>query len=134
MLSTRFSGWDWFALHLSSGRALMVYRLRRRDGVASRFDYAAWYPASGASVAVAIRAMTPLRWWSAEGGARWPLTWRIELEDGTALDVEALVDDQLMRHAIRYWEGAVGVSGSDGTGQALDGVGYLEMTGYGRLD
>jgi len=31
---------------------------------------------------------------------------------------------------VRYWEGAVDVSGS-GAGQPVTGVGYVELTGYG---
>jgi predicted secreted hydrolase len=40
------------------------------------------------------------------------------------LTVDALFDDQRMDHSVRYWEGAVEVSGSH-TGQ-----GYLELSGY----
>ena len=31
-LGAELEGWDWLALHLSDGRDLMIYRLRRRDG------------------------------------------------------------------------------------------------------
>ncbi len=31
-------GWDWFALQLSDGRDVMIYRLRRRDGSIDPFS------------------------------------------------------------------------------------------------
>ena len=37
---------------------------------------------------------------------------------------QAALDDQLMQHSVRYWEGAVQVSGSE------TGRGYLELSGY----
>jgi predicted secreted hydrolase len=40
------------------------------------------------------------------------------------LEVEAVVQDQLMRVGLEYWEGAVDVRGD------VRGRGYLEMTGY----
>ncbi len=40
------------------------------------------------------------------------------------IEVQALFDDQLMDHSVRYWEGAVEVSGSH------HGSGYLELSGY----
>jgi predicted secreted hydrolase len=45
-------------------------------------------------------------------------------EVGLDLEVQALLDEQLMDHSVRYWEGAVGVSGSH------RGSGYLELSGY----
>lgn len=134
VLSPDHVGWDWLALRLSSGRALMAYRIRRRDGRPSGFDYGAWYSPQGSSRTVALRRMTPVRWWNSENGTRWPVTWRIELGDRTTLVVSAAVDDQLMRHSIRYWEGVVDVSGTDDAGRKVTGEGYLEMTGYGNAD
>jgi predicted secreted hydrolase len=43
--------------------------------------------------------------------------------------VEALLDAQEMALSVRYWEGAVGITGSR-DGRAIEGFGYLEMTGY----
>jgi predicted secreted hydrolase len=53
------------------------------------------------------------------------VSWRLTAPTvGLDLQVQAAFDDQLMDHAVRYWEGAVTVSGSD------RGQGYLELTGY----
>ncbi len=51
--------------------------------------------------------------------------WRLQVaEAGLDLEVQALLDEQLMDHSVRYWEGAVAVSGSH------RGSGYLELSGY----
>jgi hypothetical protein len=42
------------------------------------------------------------------------------------LRIDAAFEDQEMRHTVRYWEGAVTVSGSHA------GVGYMELSGYAR--
>ena len=61
----------------------------------------------------------------ARAGLRWRINWRLQVaEYGLDLEVKAVVDDQLMDHSVRYWEGAVDVSGSQ------RGRGYLELSGY----
>jgi predicted secreted hydrolase len=126
-------GWDWFALHLSDGSDVMVYHLRRRDG---SFD-----PYSGGSVRHADGRVTHLKandlvitpkgsWQSPHTGAVYPATWQLQLTP-LALDITVtpLVADQELPVTVRYWEGAVQVTGMhDGT--AITGLGYLEMTGY----
>jgi predicted secreted hydrolase len=47
-LGAEQSGWDWFALQLRDGRALMLYRLRRHDGAVDAFSYGALIAADGA--------------------------------------------------------------------------------------
>ena len=123
------AGWDWFALQLEDGRELMFYRLRDKQGKAHAFSRGSLVQADGSSQALPADAveLTPLRHWQAEDGARYPLDWRLQVA-GHELDLEvkALLDDQLMDHSVRYWEGAVRVSGSH------RGRGYLELSGYGE--
>jgi predicted secreted hydrolase len=66
-------------------------------------------------------------WTASDGRATYPKQWRLRC-DKLALDVEVAprVQDQELRTRVRYWEGAVAVKGS------RSGVGYLEMTGYGK--
>ena len=53
------------------------------------------------------------------------MAWSLGLPaEDLSLTIEARVDAQEMPTTVRYWEGAVGVTGS------AEGVGYLEMTGY----
>ena len=122
-------GWDWFALQLDDGRELMYYRLRDRQGRAHPYSRGSLVEKDGS-----VRALrpdqvklTPLRDWQAGDGVRYPVDWRLQVPDyGLDIEVKALLDDQLMDHSVRYWEGAVGVSGSQ------RGRGYLELSGYTR--
>jgi predicted secreted hydrolase len=45
------------------------------------------------------------------------------------LKIEPRLDDQEIDVSVRYWEGAVTVSGSTAD-SAVTGVGYLELAGY----
>jgi len=66
-------------------------------------------------------------WTSETSGVRYPVGWRLKVaEQNIDLQIDATVRDQEMNHSVRYWEGAVTVSGSH------TGVGYLEMSGYSR--
>jgi predicted secreted hydrolase len=107
----------------------MYYRLRDRQGRAHPYSRGSLVEKDGS-----VRALrpdqvklTPLRDWQAGDGARYPVDWRLQVPDyGLDIEVKALLDDQLMDHSVRYWEGAVGVSGSQ------RGRGYLELSGYTR--
>jgi predicted secreted hydrolase len=46
-----------------------------------------------------------------------------------ALEVEPLLADQALHLSVRFWEGAVRVSGT-ACGRPVQGSGYLELTGY----
>ena len=57
------------------------------------------------------------------------MTWRLRVKKAELdLRVHAVLDDQEMQTAVRYWEGAVAVR--DANSGTLVGRGYLEMTGY----
>lgn len=120
-------GWDWFALQLDDGRDLMYYRLRDRQGYADPFSSGSLVDRDGTvhSLSPAQVQLTPLRYWQADDGARYPVGWRLQApEYGLDLEVNALLDDQVMDLSVRYWEGAVEVSGTQ------RGRGYLELSGY----
>lgn len=121
-------GWDWFALHLSDGRDVMLYRLRRRDAGVEPFS-------SGSVVAPDGRArglsasdfdVAPgAAWRSPRTGRVYPAAWRVRIP-GERLDlaVEPWLADQELDLVVPYWEGAVKVTGS-----GVAGNGYVEMTG-----
>jgi predicted secreted hydrolase len=122
-------GWDWFALQLEDGRDLMFYQLRNKQGGAHAFSRGSLVQQDGSvrSLHPDQVILTPVRYWQADDGTRYPVSWRLQVaEFQLDLEVQALLDDQLMDHSVHYWEGAVDVSGSH------RGQGYLELSGYTR--
>jgi len=126
-------GWDWFALHLSDGRSLMVYRLRTVDGGSS--------PYSGGSLVGIDGARTPLDatdlslraldyWTSPTTGVRYPIAWRLAITSASLeLTIKPYLDDQELNLSVRYWEGAIRATGAGSTG-AVTAQGYMELAGY----
>lgn len=120
------AGWDWFALHLDGGAKLMVYRLRDRDGGA--YLAGTWVAPDGTptplrpdQIAAEPRAEATV------AGRTLPVGWHLAVPDfGVAVDITALNAQSWMGTDYAYWEGPVRVAGSH------QGVGYLEMTGYGE--
>ncbi|MDJ0739740.1 MAG: lipocalin-like domain-containing protein [Gammaproteobacteria bacterium] len=121
------AGWDWFALQFDDRSELMLYQMRGVDGRAQRFSKGVLVAPDGRiqHLAHSDFALRPTRHWISDEGARYPVAWRIEVPRfGLALAVEATFDEQEMRHTVRYWEGAVDVTGTH------SGRGYLELSGY----
>lgn len=120
-------GWDWFALHLDDGRDLMIYQLRQTDGAKDPLSKGSLVSAGGVKQHLDASEYTlePLETWTSPLGGSYPTRWRVQIPaEDIDLVVEAALPDQELPVSVRYWEGAVDVSGS------ATGVGYLEMTGY----
>lgn len=121
-------GWDWLSLHLDDGHALMVYRLRHRDG--NEWLSGSWISPSGEVEALGTDDLVfrPLasRAVKTETGTReMPLVWQVALPDKRLQwRVEARSPDHWLAVAFPYWEGPVTATGTGG------GRGYLELTGY----
>jgi predicted secreted hydrolase len=133
-LGAEQTGWDWFALQLDDGTALMFYALRGRDGGRDPHSAGTWMDNSGAARALASAAVeidVTDRWTDSEG-VRYPAGWRIRVPS-LALDVTVhpVLADQELKTRPRYFEGAVDVSGLR-AGRALGGRGYVELVGYVR--
>ena len=117
-------GWDWLALHVSSGQKLMLYRIRQKDG--SHSISGNWILPEGATrlLASADVVMTP----KADigvAGRRIPGGWQVAIASlALSIDCVPLNPQSFMRTSFPYWEGPIGFTGSH------SGVGYLEMTGY----
>ena len=126
-------GWDWFALQLADGSDLMLYRLRRQGGAADPASSGTAIAPDGSSRPLALadfRVESRGEWRSPRSGARYPERWRIRVPgEGLDLDVRPLLADQELDVSIRYWEGAVEVSGTR-RGAPVRGHGYVELTGY----
>jgi predicted secreted hydrolase len=131
------AGWDWMSIQLNTNEEVMLYRLRLNDGTVSGYSSATFVDAGGKSEFLDSRqfSIQPLQTWrSPATGAGYPVAWEIELPSKQLrLRLTAAATDQeLINKTTRnYWEGAVRYTGSE-SGTAVTGVGYLEMTGYGR--
>lgn len=134
IVDERAQGWDWAAVNLDDGGALMMFQMRGDQ--ASELWAAAKWRAGKANAAIAYQPQdvewTPLRYWrSPRTGIRYPIEWRVTV-GGRVLTLRPLMDDQ--ENDARgstgtiYWEGAVRAFDAD---NKPIGRGYLELTGYG---
>lgn len=126
-------GWDWFALQLDDGSELMVYDLRRADGRVDEYSSGSLISPDG-KVQHLNRSDFHIQalgsWHSPHSGAVYPSGWEVNVPSASlALKIEPYLEDQELRVAFTYWEGAVRVSG-ERDGQPLSGRGYVELTGY----
>jgi predicted secreted hydrolase len=125
-------GWDWFALQLNDGTALMFYALRGRDDTRDRHSAGTWVEASGRSRPLSNDEVTieVAGHWSNAQGTRYPALWRMRVP-ALALEVSVrpVLADQELLTTPDYWEGAVDVSGTR-AGQNIAGRGYVELVGY----
>lgn len=127
------AGWDWFSLQLDDQTELMFYQLRNKDGTTDLLSSGTLVNAQGVVRRLAAKdvLLTPLDFWQSDSSnIRYPVQWRIFVPDsGLDLTVTPLLENQEMALSVRYWEGAVIVSGKK-HGQPINGRGYLELAGY----
>ncbi len=125
-------GWDWFALQLSDGSDLMFYQLRTRDGRQDPLSSGTFVEPGGAAFhlraeEVALRVEDE---WRSPAGGTYPSGWTLALPDrGLTLRISPVIANQELFTTVRYWEGAVDVSG-ERDGRPISGRGYVELTGY----
>jgi len=131
-LGANQTGWDWFALQLADGSALMFYALRDRDDRRDPHSAGTFIGADGrvrplGSEDVAIEVD---HHWRSPEGVRYPAGWRVRVP-ALALDISVrpVVANQELATTPRYWEGAVSVAGTKAA-QRLTGEGYVELVGY----
>jgi predicted secreted hydrolase len=136
-LASNQAGWDWFSLHLSDRRDLMIYFLRRSDGSVEPASSGTLVSPDGKATLLKlseIHVQVLDHWKSPESGGKYPSLWRIHIPSaGIEVTVKPLVAAQeLMTEGstgVVYWEGAV-----EGKGRSKEKdvtcEGYVEMTGY----
>ncbi len=131
-LSADQVGWDWFALQLADGTDLMFYQLRKTDGSPDVHSAGTLTNADGSSAHLYMDDVE-LRvedHWESEAGGRYPARWTLEVPSlALELEVQPIIADQELFTTVRYWEGAVDVSGTR-DGEPISGRGYVELTGY----
>ncbi|MBT8082529.1 MAG: carotenoid 1,2-hydratase [Gammaproteobacteria bacterium] len=125
-------GWDWFALQLSDGTDLMLYNIRKRDGTADANSSGTL--SAGDDEAAGLQRddfdiVVNSTWQSPQGGT-YPSGWTVRVpERDLELNVVPVIPDQELFTIVRYWEGAVDVTGTRGD-ERISGRGYVELTGY----
>jgi predicted secreted hydrolase/threonine/homoserine/homoserine lactone efflux protein len=128
-------GWDWFSIQLKDGNELMVFQIRREDGSIDLFSSGTWIAADGSTVHLEksdYEIAAQDTWKSPASGVVYPSRWRLRVPElDLELDIRPLIPNQELNLAYQYWEGAVDISGRRG-GEPVKGVGYVELTGYGR--
>jgi predicted secreted hydrolase len=133
-------GWDWLSIQMSDNAELMLFHIRRKGGLIDRFSSGTYVDANNRSMHLRESdfSLSPLgeTWQSPESTAKYPIRWRVQipklhlsLEVGTPLKSQELVGDA--KFTPTYWEGAIVIDGRRGS-NGINGVGYLEMTGYDR--
>jgi predicted secreted hydrolase len=131
-LGSSEQGWDWFALQLQDGTALMFYSLRNHDGGRDPHSAGTWISAAGQSRPLSSDQVQidVLDYWKNPRGERYPAHWRVRVPtESIDVDVRPVFPNQELAASTRYWEGAVDVTGAS-AGQKTSGRGYVELVGY----
>ena len=125
-------GWDWFSLQLDDGTDLMFYQLRNNDGSADEYSGGTLVDADGNSAHLEIDDvdLSVRDYWESSAGGSYPARWTLAVPSaGLELEVRPVIADQELFTTVRYWEGAVDVTGTR-NGEPISGRGYVELTGY----
>jgi predicted secreted hydrolase len=136
-LSPDQKGWDWFSLHLSDGRDLMIYILRLKDGSVEPASSGTLVGPDGTTRHLSLPDFLVSvldHWKSLRSGGEYPSRWRIQVPSaGIDLVFAPLVANQELNAGgstgVTYWEGAVAGQGTVGN-QKISCDGYAELTGY----
>ncbi len=130
-------GWDWFALQLNDGRDIMFYKMRRKDGSMDRYSNGTIVYKNGETQSLNVEDVDLEEidyWQSPHSNVRYPSTWKIRIpKENLELTVEPFMADQENNLTVRYWEGAVKVTGlqhNDHNKEQVSGYGYVELAGY----
>lgn len=139
LLDATQAGWDWFAIQLNNNEELMLYRLRKKSGRGDPYSSGTYIDSEGKAHFLdgsQLFFSSSGKWTSPQSGVTYPMSWQIripslglQLAEQTALNDQELFSENSVTAA--YWEGAVTYNGYLHA-QPAQGVGYLEMTGYGK--
>ena len=130
-------GWDWFSIQLDDETDLMLFQLRRSDGMPDTHSSGTLISSAGERqpIGSAEFQLHPVSiWTSPHSGAKYPIEWQISIPMlGLHLTVSTAVADQELQTkdstAVTYWEGSAEAAGTLYR-RKVQGRGYLEMTGY----
>ncbi len=128
-------GWDWFSMQLDDQTEVMIFILHFKDQ-GPTLTGGTFVDADGcASTFDSFEAQALGEWTSPHTGGVYPMNWNLSIP---SFDLDLLlsvtVDDQEMDCRATtlntYWEGEIEIAGTR-RGIAVDGLGYVELAGYG---
>jgi predicted secreted hydrolase len=134
-------GWDWFSLQLDNQTEIMLYQLRRKDGSVDPYSSGTIVYENGSARHLKLedfKIEILERWKSPKSGAVYPMKWKVTIpSESLQLTVVPFFPGQELdtrkSTQVTYWEGAAEVSGTRRQ-DPVNGMGYVEMTGYaGKL-
>jgi predicted secreted hydrolase len=132
-LSPEQAGWNWFAIQLSDGNDMMLYQMRLKRGGIDSHSNGKWIAADGTTTDLALDdfRLSPEKYWASSASrANYPIAWKLTIPKlNLDLDITPAVEGQELNLAVVYWEGCIRIKGQR-AGKAVDGVGYMELTGY----
>ena len=127
------AGWDWFAIQFSDGSDLMLYQMRLKSGGVDRFSSGKLIRPDNSVVDLGVNdfELLPQEFWvSPKSKARYPIGWRLRIPKlSLETEIRTPVENQELNLEVRYWEGCIRIEGIK-NGQPIDGVGYMELTGF----
>ncbi|MEQ8187759.1 MAG: lipocalin-like domain-containing protein [Candidatus Eremiobacterota bacterium] len=128
-------GWDWFAIQLSDGREVMYYQIRKKDGSAESLSNGTLINTDGSGKFLSlndVKLQVIDYWKSSDGKAIYPSEWYLNIpKEKIKLHIIPYMPDQELNLTVRYWEGAVKVTGT-WQEKNISGNGYVELTGYSQ--
>ena len=132
-------GWDWFSIQLDTNVEIMIYQLRKNNGLPDPVSSGTVVFPDGTTQHLSLEAIHITAqdvWRSPVTNAQYPSKWQVMIPSlKLSLNiVPRLLDQELVTHRstqVAYWEGAVDVNGQFG-GSAIKGMGYVELTGYAK--
>ncbi len=111
----------------------MLYQMRLRHGGIDSHSNGKWIETSGATADLAadeFQLSAKKYWASPASKARYPVGWELTIPKlDLDLEITPAVEDQELNLAVVYWEGSIRLKGRR-AGKPVDGVGYMELTGY----
>ena len=124
-----------FVIQLQDQREILIFQLRRRDGSGQPLHSGLLIDSDGGVQElqrrdIQLEASTSNEWYSRRSGISYPLEWDLTLPAyHLTLTLSPLIEDQELNLSLRYWAGAMHISGET-DGETVSGTGYVELTGY----
>ncbi len=125
-------GWDWFALQLDDGSALMFYALRKRSGDRDPHSAGTWLSPDGKTLPLTNEAVqiTPTSNWTSPTGTHYPATWHLQVPKlNLDVTITPRLANQELNTSTKYWEGASLITGTR-ENKKITGKAYVELVGY----